>query len=147
MIGMKLNEAKGKFFDPKAVKDPAERAQLRMLSRFGAFVRRRAKSSIRKRKRTAEPGMPPSSHTGLLKDFIFFFVEKAQKNMVAGPILLNQGEGDAPRLLEHGGDAIRRRLTGRKQEYTAHYQGNPFMAPAFQEELPKAPELLRDSIR
>jgi len=66
MIGVTIDQAKGMFFDRKAVTSAVDRTERRVLSRFGAFVRRGAKSSIRKRKRAAEAGMPPSSHTGLL---------------------------------------------------------------------------------
>jgi len=55
------------FFDRQAVISKVDAATRRVLSRFGAFVRQRAKSSIRKRRNPAPPGSPPSSHTGLLK--------------------------------------------------------------------------------
>jgi hypothetical protein len=146
MIGIRLNTAKAKFFDPKKIKDPAERAGLSMLAKFGAYVRRRAKSSIRKRKKVSEPGMPPSSHLGQLKDFLFFFVEKEQKNVVVGPILLGKGDGTAPRLLEHGGDVMRRRAK-QKHDQRYHYSERPFMQPAFDAEIEKAPALLKDKVR
>lgn len=60
-----LEAAKGNFFDRKAVLAAVDKATLRVLSKFGAFVRRRAKSSIRKRKKASPPGQPPSSHSGL----------------------------------------------------------------------------------
>jgi len=66
MIGMKFKQM---FFTSKAVLSATDRATRRVVSRFGAYVRRAAKSSIRKRKRISCPGKPPSSHTGLLKRF------------------------------------------------------------------------------
>lgn len=154
MIGIKLEQAKGLFFDVKKVMDRADRAELKALSKFGAFVRRRARSSIRKRKRSAEPGFPPSSHLGLLRDFIFFFVEKEDKNVIIGPILLNKQNQTptVPESLEYGGDAVVRRaikVHGEKliAKRTLHYRGNPFMHPAFEAELPNAPELLKDKIK
>lgn len=146
MIGFRLDTAKSKFFDPKKIQDPAEKAKLSMLAKFGAYVRRRAKSSIRKRKRASLPGFPPSSHLGLLKDFIFFFVEREKGNVVIGPILLGRGDGTAPRVLEHGGDALRRRGRLRKEK-ACHYRERPYMQPAFDKEIEKAPELLKDSIK
>jgi len=59
------------FFDSKKVVSATDRATRRVLSRFGAFVRRTAKQSIRKRKKVSQAGNPPSSHTGLLKKFIY----------------------------------------------------------------------------
>ena len=88
MIVMTSDQAKGMFFDRKVVTNAVDRAARRVLSRFGAFVRRGARSSIRKRKRVAEPGMPPSSHTGLLKRNIFFLYEPHHSSVVIGPTLL-----------------------------------------------------------
>lgn len=155
MIGIKLDAAKKLFFDARRVENPAARAQLKMLSRFGAFVRRRAMSSIRRRKRISDPGQPPSSHTDLLKRFIFFFVEKSDRNVIIGPILLNRGN-DAPRLLEHGGDAVRRRAAAQNRHRAAsrlsgslrvRYRARPFMKPAFDQEVSKSAGLLRGQVR
>lgn len=154
MIGMRLQEAKGKFFDPKKITDPAERAQLKMLAKHGAYVRRKAKSMIRRRKRVSSPGEPPSSHSGELRNFIFFFVEKADKNVITGPILLNSKRNNSPpnpSLLEHGGDAVRRRWNAKKREWGeargVHYEPRPFMAPAQEAVQAQAAEALRGEVR
>ena len=143
MIGMKINQAKGLFFDRSAVTNAADRAERRVLSRFGAFVRRGARSSIRRRKSVSQPGSPPSSHTGLLKRNIFFIYERQRSNVVIGPILLNKGT-DAPAILEHGGAVTRRR---RKKRVRMTYRPRPFMGPAFERETPKLPAMWRDSVR
>ena len=140
---MKINQAKGLFFDRSAVTNAADRAERRVLSRFGAFVRRGARSSIRKRKTASQPGSPPSSHVGLLKRNIFFVYEPQRGNVVIGPILLNKGT-DAPALLEHGGSVTRRR---RKKRVRMTYRPRPFMGPAFEREKPKLPQMWRDSVR
>ena len=143
MIGMKINQAKGLFFDRTAVTNAADQAERRVLSRFGAFVRRGARSSIRRRKSVSQPGSPPSSHTGLLKRNIFFIYERQRSNVVIGPILLNKGT-DAPAILEHGSSVTRRR---RKKRVRVTYRARPFMGPAFEREKPKLPQMWRDSIR
>ena len=140
---MKINQAKGLFFDRPAVTNAVDRAERRVLSRFGAFVRRGARSSIRKRQTTSQPGSPPSSHVGLLKRNIFFVYEPHRGNVVIGPILLNKGT-DAPALLEHGGSVTRRR---RKKRVRMTYRPRPFMGPAFEREKPKLPQMWRDSVR
>jgi hypothetical protein len=85
-----------------------------VLSKFGAYVRTAAKSSIRKRKRASAPGSPPSSHTGLLKRFIYFGYDTAARSVVIGPVPLNQVSftedmrpvrGTVPESLEYGGTA------------------------------------------
>ncbi len=130
-----VNAVKKAFFDKKAVTSAIDKGLKQALSKFGAFVRTRSKSSIRKRKAIAAPGSPPSSHEGSLKKLIFFSYDAAQKSVVIGPVL-KTGGGEAPRLLEHGG-------TGRKGRYAAR----PFMLPAFKAELPNAPKGLKNLIK
>ena len=141
MIGFEIKKL---FFDRQAVISKVDTATRRVLSKFGAFVRRSAKSSIRKRKKAAPPGQPPSSHTGLLKKFIFFGYDAARQSVVIGPTRLNQkGRGEAPPLLEYGGKAtlVRR---GKKKRVT--YQARPYMGPAFEKEKPQLPAMWRGSI-
>ena len=52
-------------------------------------VRTTARHSIHKRKRTIAPGEPPSSHTGLLRRFIFFGYDRERRSVVIGPARLN----------------------------------------------------------
>ena len=133
------------FFDRKAVLGKVDRATRRVLSRFGAFVRRTARSSIRKRKRTSAPGAPPSSHTGLLKKFIFFGYDPAKRSVVIGPERLSQkGRGEAPHLLEYGGTGTVERRGKRRR---AKVRARPFMGPAFEKEEPKLAAMWRDSIK
>ncbi|HRT50812.1 MAG TPA: hypothetical protein P5279_09985 [Anaerohalosphaeraceae bacterium] len=142
MIGFDI---KRMFFDRQAVISKVDAATRRVLSKFGAFVRRSAKSSIRKRKKPAPPGQPPSSHTGLLKKFIFFGYDADRRSVVIGPTRLNQkGRGEAPPLLEYGGKAtlVRR---GKKKRVT--YQARPYMGPAFEKEKPQLPAMWRGSVR
>ena len=94
------------FFDTDRVKRAADTATRKVLSKAGAFIRTAAKSSIRKRKAISAPGQPPSSHTGLLKRFIFFGYDADRKIVVVGPMRLNQKVGAAPEALEHGGQSV-----------------------------------------
>lgn len=144
MIGLKLDAAKGLFFDRAVVTSAAERGTRKVLARFGAFVRQSAKSSIRKRKAISAPGQPPSSHTGLLKRNIFFVFSPETRSVVIGPILLNGKQTDAPRLLEQGDTVLRRR---RNRSVRMTYRPRPFMGPAFEREQQKLSALWRDSIR
>lgn len=82
-----------------------DRARVRALSKIGAFIRRSARSSIRKvgKKGTpSNPGQPPKSRTGLLRDFIQFAYDPATKSVVVGPEKLNR-PSFAPPTLEYGG--------------------------------------------
>ncbi len=140
-----LRQAKAGFFDRPAVKNATDRATNRNLSRFGAFVRTRSRSSIRKRKRISEPGQPPSSHVGTLKKFIFFSFEPTTRSVVIGPTRTS-GPGTAPELLEYGGTSPF--IPPRKRRpITARYRPRPFMTPAFDEEQKNLPDLWRNSVR
>jgi len=57
MIGFEIKQL---FFDREAVTSRVDPATRKVLSKFGAFVRRTAKGSIRRRRKAAPPGSPPS---------------------------------------------------------------------------------------
>jgi len=148
MIGIRLAQAKSSFFDKPAVMSAVDKATRKVLSKFGAFVRTRSRSSIRRRKKTSAPGQPPSSHLGLLKDNIFFVFDKSRQSVVIGPILLNQKTHSTPEALEYGGPSqVFQGRRERKKLRTVEIRPRPFMGPAFEQEQQKLPALWRDSIR
>lgn len=173
--GRGLEGLKQSFFDRMAVINRVEAAKLRVLSKFGAFVRRRAQTSLRKRKAVSKPGEPPSSHTGILRRFIFFSYDHATGGVVIGPMKTNQVffdkhrrpvTGTVPQVLEYGGSITilewqrfpggpweradlrsRRRLAERPLRYrTANIAARPFMRPALAAERPKFSELFRNQV-
>ncbi len=144
MIGFKLSKAKSLFFDRAKVTSAVDAATRKVLSRFGAYVRRTAKSSIRKRKKSAPPSSPPSSHTGLLRRFIFFAYDPAKQSVVIGPTALNAKNADAPETLEHGG---RTALEVGKRKKRITIKARPFMGPAYKKEEPKLPQMWQDSAK
>lgn len=125
------------FFDRpkvmKAVKDGVKST----LSRAGAFVRQRAKTSIRKRKKIGTPGSPPSSHNGRLRDGIIFGYEETRQSVVVGPTLLKRANPTAPHVLEFGGSG----------KGGAIYNKFPFMQPALLAEKDKFPGLFTGAIK
>ena len=136
------------FFDTDRVKRSADAAARRVLSKAGAFVRTTAKHSIRSRKGVSPPGSPPSSHTGLLRRFIFFGYDASRKTVVVGPMRLNQKVGTAPEALEHGGATdVVEGLRGRRRKRRVRIRARPYMGPAMRKELPKFPSLWANSVR
>jgi hypothetical protein len=119
-----------------------DKATRTRLSRFGAFVRTAARSSIRRRKASSKPGQPPSSHTGLLKQHIYFIYEPNNRSVVIGPALLNERQQSppVPELLENGGLVYR---TG----VSMFYEPRPYMRPAFDQEMDNLEKLWRNSVR
>ena len=136
---------RGYFFDSAKVINKTDKATRSVLARFGAYVRRTARRSIRKRKKPSAPGKPPSSHTGLLKKFIFFGYEPVKKSVVIGPArLTRKNQGEAPSLLEYGGSTTLKR--GKKKQ-RVNIKARPFMGPAFEKEKPNIPKMWQNSIK
>jgi hypothetical protein len=143
VFGMTLKAAKQGFFDRERVHKAVDKSTRKNLSRFGAFVRQRARTSIRRRKGTSPPGQPPHSHVGLLRRLIFFAYDRGQQSVVIGPTLLRQ-DSEAPGLLEHGGEVVR---PDKRAHRKLRYRPRPFMAPAFEQEQHRLPDLWHNSIR
>ncbi len=155
-FGVDLSNLKKNFFDRKAVMDAADKATRKVLSKFGAFVRTRSRTSIKKTDRVSAPGSPPSSHDPhLLRSFILFSYEPLRRSVVIGPAKVGGKIGNAPQALEEGGDSEawesfwvgagpgrqrRRRLV------KTTVRARPFMVPAFNAELPGVPALWANSI-
>lgn len=136
MIGVR--EAQKAFFDARKVITAADRQRLRALSRFGYFVRRDARQSIRKRKRSSRSGQPPSDRTGILKRFLFFSYDAPRRSVVIGPARVpGRRDPSAPETLEEGGTSRAGRIRPR-----------PYMKPAFDRQLAKQlPELWRNGLK
>jgi hypothetical protein len=132
-FGFTIQEFKRGFFDTAAIVTAVNEGHRIAQSKMGAFVRQRAKSSIRKREAVSAPDSPPSSHAGDLKRLIFFAFDAETLSTVIGPVAF--GRGEAPGLLERGGRATRK---GKP----AIYRPRPFMGPAGDAEAPKFQDLL-----
>lgn len=141
-----IDAAKGAFFDRAAVTDQLDPAIRKALSKFGAFVRTRAKSSLKYGKGTATSGKPPIVHRGgmtrtkankktgkvtttaasPLRELLFFSYDASRKSVVIGPTLGGPATG-APEKLEAG--------------------DHPFMRPALAAEQAKGVAGFKDLIR
>ncbi len=153
MITLKLKDAKAGFFDRQKVVNATDAATRKVLSKFGAFVRTRARSSIRKRKAVSVPGSPPTNRVGLLRQFLFFSYDSDRKSVVIGPAKLNgRVSSDALPALEYGGTSTIEgvRFRGGKKVRTrkrVNIKARPFMGPALTQELPKLEGMWRDSVK
>lgn len=138
-------KSKAMFFDRKAVERIVGKKTAKALSKAGAFVRTRARSSLRRRKATSAAGTPPSVHSSdsvaTLKN-ILFALNPNNLSVVVGPVKINR-RSSVPALHEFGGS---QRITerggrGRSRVRQANYAPRPFMAPALAAEAPKFPAL------
>lgn len=146
MLG--IREAKKSFFDRAAVTSVMDRKTARALARFGGLVRKTAKGLIRTRKGASKPGMPPSSHTGLLRKWIMFFFDASKQSVIIGPTKLqsqrrtkagNPTSGKTiPQVLEEGGDVL---VADGKKFRRATVQPRPFMGPALAKKSGDIPRL------
>lgn len=84
-------QIKESFFDRPKVIASLKKAKRKALSKAGAFVRRRARSSLRRRKQPSAPGSPPSTHSNdpSLKTILFAFQPQSESTIV-GPVQFNQ---------------------------------------------------------
>jgi hypothetical protein len=153
------------FFDSPKVTRAVDKASRRVLSKFGAFVRRTARQSIRKPRKVAigkltdiqrahyrktkerpfassEPGKPPRNLTGKLKDNILFWYDVHEQSVTIGPAAFNAGI-DGMGSLEQGGII----LTSGFNRKLVRIEARPFMRPALARELPKLDAMWRDSVR
>lgn len=140
------------FFDRQKVIAAVGRAEAKNLSRAGSFIRRTARSSLRRRQKAAPAGQPPSVHTqdrvATLKN-IWFVFEPRQRSVVVGPLKLNgsrlrgSNRKTIPSLHEVGGTAV----VGTKKRRRAKYAPRPFMGPAMERELPKFAGLWANSVQ
>lgn len=118
--GKTLAQLKGFFFDRLAVTRAADAGTVRALSKFGAFVRRAAQTSMRYRKGVSQPGQPPSAHKikqlaalkklgrakhngALLRELLFFSYDPATRSVVVGPLGFKTKGTPVPALHEFGG--------------------------------------------
>ncbi len=146
-FGVKMT-VKNLFFDRAMVVREVGKWNAAALSKAGAFVRRRARSSLRRRKKQSAPGMPPSVHSddavATLKNILFAY-DRSNMSVVIGPVLLNGSQGSVPALHEFGGVKTLRRTFGKKNPRVvirqARYPARPFMGPALAAEAPNFPSL------
>lgn len=139
---MGVDIGKNWFFNSPAVMARVDAARRKALSRGGAFVRTRAKSLIRYRKKPSAAGSPPSAHradgftrwrvdrnTGAavrrpvspLKELVWFAYDPVRDTVVVGPAVFRAASnrtrpaaGTVPGLVEGGGTAVRRDPPGRR---------------------------------
>jgi hypothetical protein len=150
-------EVKKLFFDRKAVKKAVDGGFAKAFTRFGFQVRQTARGKIRKPTKStpvSKPGKPPRSHTGLLRDNIFFYYNHKLRNVTIGPVALNaKGGAKTPGILEQGGNAVIRRrrrtwLPGRRNKNTrrVYIKPRPYMKPSFDYRLKKLPDLMKNKV-
>jgi hypothetical protein len=132
--------------DLSFIRNQIPAAMRKTAGRQGALVRTIARRSIRTRKKTSDPGKPPTNRTGLLRKFIFFSWDAGTQSVVIGPEKLSGvADGNSLRRLEFGGTGTATDKSGRRRR--VRYRARPFMNPALDAAKNKLPELWRGAIK
>lgn len=155
---------KALFFDSKAVLDAVGKAGVKVLSKYGSLVRKRAQKSLRYADDRSKPGEPPHAHrtrkitrtsksTGkkrtrsvsFLREFLWFKFDPTTKSVVIGPERLNSTlDPRALPALEYGGPAT---VKDRGKTKMVSIKARPFMGPADAAERPGLPAMWKYSVR
>lgn len=102
------------FVDRQKIENAAQRGNVKALGKAGGYLRKAARSQLRRRKKASLPGQSPSVHSkdnvATLKN-ILFGVDARQLSLIVGPVGLNQKSvdggalvsGTVPGTLEFGG--------------------------------------------
>lgn len=169
-------KVKNQFFDRAAVVREVGRVNAAALSKAGAWIRRTARQSMKRRKKASSPGSPPSAHSkdavASLKNILFAY-DSGNQSVVIGPVRLNQvnmsifgGSVSVPQLHEFGGVQNIREVSSDKgktwkrrdmrrnprpwerfRTRRAKYPARPFMAPALAAEIGNFPSLWSSGAR
>jgi hypothetical protein len=138
------------FFNSPAVLAATTKAERKVLSRIGAFLRSDIRQNIRNRRRPSRQGEGPTNQTGILKNFTTFDYDPANHSVVAGPKKLSgMTSEDCPFVLEHGGmikTSARIRRLNKNAPSMAYISARPYVRPALNKNINIIPEQWRDAI-
>jgi hypothetical protein len=125
-FGKSLFKVKTLFFDKPAVLAAVDKATRKVLNRIGGMIRLTARRSIKKApngKAVSKPGKPPLSHTGLLRNYIYYSFDPQARSVVVGPVALRAKGKNVPHTLEYSGST-------KIRNKNIHIAARPYMAPA-----------------
>lgn len=139
---MSVKVMKSNFFDRQRVIESIDEASRKSLSKAGAYIRQRARSSMRRRKRSSNPGQAPTVREGSLKRLLFFAWDQGSRSEVVGPAGFKNSM--VPEVLEYGGvTTIVRRKNGRLERVQVKIAPRPYMAPALEREKANVPSMFK----
>ena len=152
------------FFDTAAVTGALDRGSARALGKFGLYVQREDKKSLKYGKTRSLPGAPPVVHrspaftrtkkgrggasrrqpSSPLRELTYYGYDPWNRSVVIGPEVFRNsriGGGKAPRVIEEGGTGP---VLSKGKLKAGRYQARPHTGPAFRRKLPLLPGLFKD---
>jgi hypothetical protein len=123
------------FIDRPGVMARVDKKRRRVLGKTGAYARTSMQRSIRpagKKRKSSEPGKPPRSRQGGLRENIYFGLDEVTESVVIAPLRFQSqpkliGAASVPELLEGGGGEMSERKDGTVS--ISEYAPRPFVAP------------------
>ena len=120
-------------------------ASTRTLYQSAGYVRKVARSKIRRRRKSSRPGQPPSDH-GFLKRSLNFRVLATRGFAVVG--YEQRGNPAIPRALERGGvTTARRTFSGHRQMVRQRVLARPVLGPSLRESSNKLRQITFENLR
>ncbi len=136
---------KSQYFNADLMKRSLAKSTRAAWYTFGNILKKSIQKSMVKSPGRASRGSPPHSHEGGLKAYEGF--DAKGPSLLVGPLMYPPRPIRAAPLLEAGGSAILTNASGTKK--TAHYGGNPYLAPALKKQIQSGimPKIWSASIR
>jgi hypothetical protein len=128
-VTVHLRLIKRQFFEIDKITKQVKRAKDRRLNQVGGYIRKTARSLLKRAEGSSKPGRPPHIHSGKrgakgadagLK--FILYGKRREGSIIVGPVGFNRPleingvitTGGVPDLMEHGGEAkIREKKVGR----------------------------------
>lgn len=149
-VTLNIKQKRSKFNRKEMERDIGKENALAM-NKMAAFVRRRARSSLRRRKKSAPAGSPPSVHSShsvaTLKNIQYAYDPQSHSTVVGvmpfeSKSLEWNSAGTGAALQESGGRAVfRRRRKSKRPVRASTFAPHPFIGPAGEAEANKFPSL------
>ncbi len=127
--------------NPRRVIAAVRKGTVTSLGHAGAYLRGIAKRSIKVSPHPAPPGHQPHTRKGKMKKAIFYAVERAQEDVVIGPVSSEVGKIGGTH--EFGGVEPPKKKGGKARKYPPR----PFMGPALAIGKERLPSLWANSIK
>lgn len=115
----------------------------RNLIRTAATHRLIARRSVRRRKRSATPGNPPSAHGPWLKNGFRYAWDGTDRSAVSG--IMPNGRRNTAAAFEVGGTIYKRDRRGKRRRYKL--RPFPVLGPALTNTIPRVPDIWRGTLR
>ena len=122
------------MFNSLTVERKAKDGSIQALDHAAAAIRLTARRSIRRSAKYSDPGTPPNTRKGQLREAILYAVEKENATAVIGPTF--EAVGLSATAHEFGGEYMGDR-----------YPARPFMGPALEVIRPRLPGFWEGSVK